>query len=136
VLVRRAPHVLGALRRRARWVLDLDRRPFPLRKPCPNTRDPYAATWAAAVVGGEAVWVPAAVWDDGTCREYDVLASRPEATPAVDVWRASMLYVRDPGADPESEDAAPRCPGCRRAWVGQEGKAQLYALLRPELAES
>lgn len=134
LLHRRTPAVLAALRRRARWALDLDRRPFPLYKPCPSPRQPYAATWAPSDDGSE--WVAVAEWDDGECREYDVELSRPGAEPPVDVWRASMLYVRDSGAAPESEDAAPRCPGCRRAWVGAEGRAQLYALLRPELAEA
>ena len=111
----------------------MDRRPFPLYQACPSPRQPYAATWAPSGDGSE--WVAAAEWDDGLCREYDVELSRPDAEPAVDVWRASLLYVRDSGAPPESEDAAPRCPGCRRAWVGAEGRAQLYALLRPELGE-
>lgn len=134
VLHRRVPMLLAAMRRQARWALDLDRRPFPLGVACESTRDPYPATWLPSPDG--TTWEPAAEWTDGVCREYDVRASRPDATPAVDVWRVSMLYVRDTGAPPESDDAAVRCPGCRRVWRGAEGKAQLYALLRPELGEA
>ncbi len=134
LLHRRAPAALDSLRRRARWVLDIDRRPFSPGAACPNTRDPYPATWAPSDDGTE--WVATAEWDDGVCRQYDVLASRPDATPPLDVWRLSGLYVRDPGAHPESAERAVRCHGCRRVWQGQEGQAQLYALLRPELGEA
>jgi len=135
-LHRRARGVLEPLRRRARVALDLDRRPLTLGE-CPSLRiDPYAATWVPREVGAEWVWVPAAEWADGVCREYDGARSRPDADPPVDVWRRSILYCRDPAEAVGSEGRAIRCPGCRRVWRTAEEFAQLHGLLRPDRRES
>ncbi len=134
-LARRMPAVLDALRRRARYALDLDRRPLPLGHACPSVQDDYLATWA----GG---FTPAAEWVDGVCRTYDVVASvratRVRAELAgcevepVEVWVRSMLVVRDPDAPAGSDGAAPWCPGCGRSWRTAAEFRQLYALLHAE----
>lgn len=133
-LSRRAKGILDSLRQRARVALDIDRRPLELGE-CESTREPYAATWMPWEIDGEWVWVPAAEFTDGKCREYDTARSRPDATPPLDVWRPSRLYIRDPQASADAEDGWIRCPGCRRIWKGEAGRAELYRLMRPDLED-
>ncbi len=125
---------LPGLRRRARVALGLASRPREL-DPCPVDRQPYAASWVPAEVDGRWVWVPDQMWTDGVCRTYDEEASRPDADPPVDVWRRSVLYVRDASAGMESDDAAIRCRGCGRVWAGLRGRIELNRLMRPEPPE-
>jgi hypothetical protein len=56
----------------------------------------------------------------------------PRETPPVEIWRRSVLYVRDPDAPAGSDGAAVRCPGCGRVWRTAAELWQLHVLLRED----